>query len=196
MRGLMTSSLVFLAAVAVFLTAVWKGMAGTEQGSATESTAVAPASMEAGPARAEEGRRHGLDDEALRRRQRHEMHARAAEERFRRAVTLDGLRPEDVAPGVRALFATLRLEPVVKPGVSRPGYVEGLRITRLSPRNPLAEKGFREGDRLVRINGQALRDPAQIAHLMVRLRGGMEVCARRGQEEYCRPLTLSGSSTR
>lgn len=190
MRGWVVSVLVFFAAVAVFLGAARKwgaGMDGKPDTQATSVTAVSAVTPE--PDQVQPGGRHGLNDETLRRRQRHEMHERAAEDRFRRAVAMDGLRPDDVKPGVRALFESLRLEPVVKPGVARPGYVEGLRITGLSPRNPLFEEGFREGDRLVRINGQALRDPARIAHLMVRLRGGMEVCAARASGDYCRSLS-------
>lgn len=191
MREWIFSGLVFFIVVALFLAVAWKWGSGPK---VAPTPAVTPAAVVQGtptPDGAGEDGRYGLGEEALRRRQRHEMHVRAAEERFGRTVAMDGLRPDDVAPGVRALFRTLRLEPVVKPGVSRPGYVEGLRITRLSPRNPLAEQGFREGDRLVRINGQALRDPAQIAHLMVRLRGHAEICADRGGRDYCRHVDMA-----
>nr|WP_246395242.1 PDZ domain-containing protein [Microbulbifer rhizosphaerae] len=65
-----------------------------------------------------------------------------------------------------------------------------MRIAELSDRNPLARAGFRPGDRLVRINGEPLLDPAQIAHLFTALGDRFEVCVDREALEDCRVVVL------
>lgn len=134
--------------------------------------------------------RYGLTEEELQRKTRQRAYQQAAEARFKQAVKMDGLHPDAVDPDVRALFKTLTLDPVIDTQNTRKGSVNGMRIADLSKRNPLADAGFTTGDRLTRINGVALNDPAQIAHLFTRIENHMEVCAERSGKEYCEHVTL------
>lgn len=127
--------------------------------------------------------------EAERERRRLELE-RAAGKRFQQAVRMDGLKPSDVAPSVRAMFSTVTLQPVVDPETGTPGYVEGMRIAEIAGNNPLARAGFGRGDRITRINGDPLTDPAQIAHLFTSLGQRFEVCAEQEGGRRCRIVTL------
>lgn len=68
----------------------------------------------------------------------------------------------------------------------------GLSIAWRNKRNPLAKAGFRIGDRLIRLNGQPLEDPAQIAYIVIGLRERFEVCAARDGADYCRVVVAAG----
>lgn len=127
--------------------------------------------------------------EAERRRREIEL-KQAAEERFQQAVKMDGLKPSNVRPAVRSMFRSVKLEPVVDPEDGRAGYVDGMRIAELGMNNPLSRAGFETGDRLTRINGEPLSDPAQIAHLFASLGERFEVCAARADQRRCRVITL------
>ena len=129
-------------------------------------------------------------DAIMAKRIREEEYQRAAEARFAEAVQMDGLRPEDVNPAVRDLFASVRLKPVVRPDQDQPGFVDGMELATVMPQSPLAQAGFQTGDRLTRINGEALTDPAQIAQLMTRMENYVEICAERNQQTLCKALTL------
>lgn len=134
----------------------------------------------------------GLTQQEARKRRRLLELDRAAEARFEEAVATDGLTADDVQPAVRALFATMTLEPAFDPDQGREGYVNGLRIAALTGRNPLAKAGFRAGDRLTRLNGQPLEDPAQIVYIVTGLRERFEVCAVRNGSDYCRIIEVAG----
>lgn len=133
---------------------------------------------------------YGLSEKELERKRRLERRARAAEERFDNTVAMDGLGADDVDPAVRSLFQSMTLEPAFDLERGEPGQVDGMHIRHLRPNNPLAHAGFETGDRLVRINGESLRDPAQIATLFTRIEGAMEVCAERSGSDRCRTIAL------
>lgn len=150
----------------------------------------APGDERVNEAGTESTNRFGLPDEELARLKRRYEFERAAERRFHQTADADGLTPDSVRPEVRTLFSTLRLEPEYDLREGQQGYVDGMRVARMESGNPLAKAGFRVGDRLTRINGEALRDPAVIAHLMTRLGTTMEVCASRSGNLICRQITL------
>lgn len=135
----------------------------------------------------------GLTAEEAERRRRLLALERAAQARFSETVELDGLQAEQVRPAVRALFESMTLEPAFDVEDGMEGYVNGLRIAELSGRNPLARAGFRTGDRLTRLDGQPLVDPAQIAYTMTSLGDSFEVCADRNGAAYCRIVSTTGS---
>lgn len=141
-----------------------------------------------------EGNRFGLSDEELARTKRRYQFEQAAEQRFRETADMDGLTPDSVKPEVRRMFRTLKLQPEYDLDEGRQGYIEGMRVDRMASDNPLARAGFQVGDRLTRINGEALRDPALIAHLMTRIDSSMEVCARRAGNRFCRQVMLEPPS--
>lgn len=70
--------------------------------------------------------------------------------------------------------------------------IEGLTIQSVSAENPLAVAGFAPGDRIDRIQGVDLRDPAEIPALLAHLGPNIEVCAQRadGAGRICRELAL------
>lgn len=141
-----------------------------------------------------EDQRFGLSDEELARTKRRYQFEQAAEQRFRETADMDGLTPESVKPEVRHLFRTLKLKPEYDLREGQQGYVNGMRVDRMASSNPLAKAGFRVGDRLTRINGEVLRDPAMIAHLVTRIDSSMEVCASRAGNRFCRQVTLESPS--
>lgn len=132
----------------------------------------------------------GLTEEEARRERRRLELAEAAEARFNETVKADRIEPEQVEPAVRSMFKTVKLEPEFDPDQGREGFIDGMRISHLMPGNALAEAGFEKGDRITRFNGQPLEDPAQVAHLFASLGTSFEVCAQRGNGEYCRLINL------
>lgn len=132
----------------------------------------------------------GLTEEEARRERRRLELAEAAEARFNETVKADRIEPEQVEPAVRSMFKTVKLEPEFDPDQGREGFIDGMRISRLLPDNPLAQAGFEKGDRITRFNGQPLEDPSQVAHLFASLGTSFEVCAERGSGEYCRLINL------
>lgn len=127
-------------------------------------------------------------DAELRERARQQVLAGAADARWREAVDGGGYQAEDVDPAVRSLFRNLTLEPRYAEG----GRIEGLVIRDLVADHPLAEQGFRPGDRIDRIQGVPLRDPAEIPSLIAHLGPHFEVCAVRPDTgtELCREVDL------
>lgn len=134
---------------------------------------------------------YGMTEDEIRERMKLEEHQRAAEARFHEAVDMDGLTPEALDPGVRDLFQTLKLKPAFDLREGEQGSIDGMVVDRMTPRNPLAQAGFKVGDKLTRINGVALTDPAEIAHLFTRVKGNMEVCAEQGGSEVCKSIKLA-----
>ncbi|MFW6093149.1 MAG: hypothetical protein ACODAC_04185 [Pseudomonadota bacterium] len=148
------------------------------------------AEPESTPAATEAPLPEGMTPEEARRERRLLELREAAEARFSETVELDGLRASDARPEVRRLFEAVTLEPVFDVQQATEGYVSGMRIAEMTSRNALARAGFRTGDRLTRIDGQPLVDPAQIAYTMVSLGEAFEVCAERDTAAYCRTVTL------
>lgn len=136
----------------------------------------------------------GMTEAEAKRQRRIQELERAAEERFQQAVRTDGLDPSDVSPSVRAMFSSVTLQPVVDPSTGTPGYIEGMRIAEIAGENPLAKAGFSPGDRITRIDGKPLNDPAQIAHLFTALGGRFEVCAAREGNRRCRMIALEDTN--
>lgn len=134
----------------------------------------------------------GLSREEAQRRKRLLELEEAAQARFSETAELDGLRAEDVQPGVRALFDSVTLQPAYDVENGTEGFVNGLRIMELTDNNPLAKAGFHAGDRLTRFDGQPLVDPAQIAYTMTSLGESFEVCADRNGSDFCRVVDASG----
>ncbi len=144
----------------------------------------APSQTSAGPAPA--ALPPGITEEEARKRRRLMALEASAEARFAEAVELDGLTADRVSPSVRRLFDSLALEPVFDVEEGTEGFVDGLRIAEMSRANALSRSGFQVGDRLVRLGGQPLVDPAQIAYTMISLGERFEVCAARETGSYCR----------
>lgn len=115
----------------------------------------------------------------------HEL-APAADARWHEAVDGGEYRADDLDPAVRDLFRDLDLEPRYAEG----GRIEGLSIRSLSLDHPLAQLGFRAGDRIDRIQGVPLSDPAELPSLLARLGPHFSLCADRDGSELCRELTL------
>lgn len=144
---------------------------------APSETSAAPAPADLPP---------GMTKQEARERRRLMALQASAEARFAETVDLDGLTADRIAPPVRRLFDSLSLEPVFDLENGTEGFVDGLRIAEMSRGNALARSGFRVGDRLVRLGGQPLVDPAQIAYTMIDLGAEFEVCAARETGSYCR----------
>lgn len=132
----------------------------------------------------------GMTEAQAERQRRLQQLQEAADARFKETVQLDGLRPADIEPSVRELLRTVKLEPVFDLERGADGYINGMQISKLIGTSPFAAAGFRLGDRLTRINGEPLVDPAQIAHLFAQLGERFEVCAARDGGEHCRMVVL------
>lgn len=128
-------------------------------------------------------------DAELRERARQQVLAEAADARWHEAVDGAGYQADDFDPAVRSLFRNISLQPHYAEG----GRIEGLVIQDMVGDHPLAEQGFRPGDRLDRIQGVALRDPAEIPALLAHLGPRFEVCAVRPDAagELCREVDLA-----
>jgi hypothetical protein len=111
-----------------------------------------------------------------------------ADARWHEGVDQAEYRAEDFDPAVRRMFDRIELEPRYAEG----GMIEGLTIQRIDSDHPLAAAGFTAGDRIDRIQGVELRDPAEIPALLAHLGPHIEVCARRadGSDHICRELAL------
>ncbi len=113
------------------------------------------------------------DPVLLDRARQHEL-APEADERWSEAVDEGRYTAEDVDVAVREAFSTIELEP----RYAEDGMIEGLTIRSMQGDHPFARAGLREGDRLERIHGVDLRDPAELPALFARLGPEFEVCAR------------------
>lgn len=121
-------------------------------------------------------------DPVLRERARQQALAAEADARWHEAVDEAGYTAEDLDPAVLDLFKGLMLEPLYAEG----GRIEGLVIEKLKPDHPLARAGFRAGDRIDRIQGTPLRDPADLPGLLASLGGPIEFCVvREDGSEHC-----------
>lgn len=109
-----------------------------------------------------------------------------ADARWNEAVNESGFTADDVDPAVRQLFASMRLEPRYTEG----GAIEGLVIEEMRDDNPLARAGFQIGDRLSRIQGVELRDPAELPSLIAHLGPNISFCAQRDGGETCQDVRL------
>jgi hypothetical protein len=198
----LSSSLVVLAAALLVL---WKGM---QSPPAPAAAAAAPSVAAAPPAPAPEPdpvpaapapppafepielpTDHAdrvLSDPVLAERARQHELAAAADARWNEAVEGGEYRAEDLDPAVRDLFRELDLEPRYAEG----GRIEGLQIQSLSVDHPLSRLGFRPGDRIDRIQGVTLSDPAELPSLLARLGPHFSLCADRNGTELCRDLAL------
>lgn len=114
---------------------------------------------------------------------RRERHARA---RFDRGVSEHEVRASQLAPAVKELFDSMDLEPVL----DAEGMIEGLSIESLEPDSPMRGAGFRPSDRITRIAGLRLHDPADLPPLLVRLGTRIDLCVERAGEEICREIIL------
>lgn len=131
-------------------------------------------------------RQRVLSDPVLADRARQHELAPAADARWHEAVDGGEYRAEDLDPAVRDLFVEIDLEPRYAEG----GRIEGLLIQSLASDHPLARLGFRPGDRIDRIQGVTLSDPAELPSLLARLGPHFSLCADRNGTELCRDLAL------
>jgi hypothetical protein len=115
----------------------------------------------------------------------HEL-AAAADARWEEAVARGSYDANDLDAAVRDLFRRVDLAPRYAEG----GRIEGLVIGGMPSDHPFAQAGFRVGDRIDRIQGVELRDPADLPSLLARLGPNFSVCADRAGAELCRELRL------
>jgi len=133
------------------------------------------------------GRRPDLSsDPVLEERAHQQQLAPEADARWQQAVDEAGYTASDLDVSVRELFRRIDLEPRYAEG----GRIEGLVITGMAPDHPFAQLGFRSGDRIDRIQGVALRDPAEIPSLLARLGPNFDLCVDRQGESLCGEVHL------
>jgi hypothetical protein len=125
-------------------------------------------------------------DPVLEDRARQHQLAPEADARWQRAVDEAGYSANDLDVSVRELFRRIDLEPRYAEG----GRIEGLVITGMPPDHPFAQLGFRSGDRIDRIQGVALRDPAEIPSLLARLGPNFDLCVDRQGASLCGEVHL------
>lgn len=125
-------------------------------------------------------------DPVIEDRARQQQLAPEADARWQQAVDEGGYTANDLDVSIRELFRRVDLEPRYAAG----GRIEGLVITGIAPDHPFAQLGFRAGDRIDRIQGIALRDPAEIPSLLARLGPNFELCVDRQGEALCGEVHL------
>jgi hypothetical protein len=126
------------------------------------------------------------NDSVLEDRAHQQQLAPEADARWQHAVDGPGYTANDLDVSVRELFRRIDLEPRYAEG----GRIEGLVITGMPPDHPFAQLGFRSGDRIDRIQGVALRDPADIPSLLAHLGPNFDLCVNRQGEALCGELHL------
>lgn len=152
------------------------------------SVAAAPEPAPSGPEASEElsATERLLREETIQQRlARLELEAQA-KERFDDSLERSGITAREIEEGVKHLFETVTVEPVLLEG----GRMDGLRIFDLPSGHPLDRAGLVEGDRLVRLNGYPLDDPAVLPDVLIRLRRSFEACVWRNGEELCTRVTV------
>ena len=112
--------------------------------------------------------------------------SRRARARFDRGVAEHDVRASQLAPAVEDLFDSMDLKPML----DEQGMLEGMTIASLEPGSLMHGAGFRPADRLTRIDGTRLRDPADLPPLLLRLGTRIDICAERAGEELCREIAL------
>ena len=122
----------------------------------------------------------------LRERARQHALAPAADARWEEAVARGGYTPQDLDPAVRRTFRALTLEPRYAEG----GRIDGLVIEEMADDHPFAKAGLRKGDRIDRLQGTPLRDPAELPSLLAHLGPRLDLCALRDGAELCREIVL------
>jgi hypothetical protein len=125
------------------------------------------------------------DPELRDRARQHEL-AAEADARWQQAVDSSGYEARDLDESVRALFQRVDLEPLYAEG----GRIDGLVIMGMPSDHPFAGLGLQPGDRIERIQGVELRDPADLPSLLAHLGPRFAVCARRGAAELCGDVDL------
>lgn len=128
----------------------------------------------------------GIDDETSEIWRERLARQRAAQERFERGLEESQVRARDIDARVREALQRTVLEPELLDG----GQMTGLRIRSIEGGSPLAEAGFREGDLIVRLDGEPLDDPYELPRLLSRAGPQLSLCVVDGSGELCRDLVL------
>jgi len=114
-----------------------------------------------------------------------------ARQRFDDSLEQSGITAEEIEGGVKRLFETVRVEPVLE----RAGHMDGMVLRSLDEGHPFHRAGFREGDRLTRLDDWALDDAGTLPEILIRLKRTFVACAVSADSarEVCRPVTVDAA---